>query len=193
MEQPRCCRHQRDEALLKLGHDFFQQPAITLAPALLGTILVRNLGRRQYRVRIVETEAYVGSHDLACHAAKGRTARTETMFGPGGRTYVYLIYGMYHMLNIVCSVPDDPQAVLIRGAVSLDNSTSDLLGPGKLARGLFLTREQNNLDVTSEAIHFLADDAYQPRIRKTKRIGIDYAGVWKNRLLRFIDLRHVKK
>lgn len=177
----------------KLSVDFFQQPAITLAPALVGTILVRQYRQKNYRVRIVETEAYVGAHDLACHAAKGRTARTETMFAAGGRTYVYLIYGMYHMLNIVASVQDDPQAVLLRGAVSLDESGIDLIGPGKLARHLQITRKHNNLDVVGDQLFFEKDDNDQPRIIATKRIGIDYAKEWKDELLRFIDTRHMKR
>lgn len=115
------------------------------------------------------------------------------MFAPGGRTYVYLIYGMYHMLNIVASVKDDPQAVLLRGAIALDDTTADLIGPGKLARYLNITREHNNLEVTNETIYFEADDTYRPDITATKRIGIDYAKEWKDELLRFIDVAHVKR
>lgn len=179
--------------LSKLGLDFFQQSAITLAPALIGTILVRRHGKKVYRARIVETEAYVGPHDLACHAAKGRTHRTETMFGPGGRTYVYLIYGMHHMLNIVASTVDDPQAVLLHGAIPLDDWNVDLTGPGKLARHLRLTRKHNNLDVTQADLYFEADESYVPQLSVTKRIGIDYAKQWKDQLLRFIDTKHVTK
>src|SRR5471030_36613 len=87
----------------KLGQQFFRRPALELAPDLIGKVLVHQVKGRVYRVRIVETEAYVGSHDLACHASKGRTSRTEVMFGPAGHGYVYLIYGMYDMFNIVAS------------------------------------------------------------------------------------------
>lgn len=177
----------------KLDIAFFQQPAITLAPSLIGAIMVRQHRGKVYRVRIVETEAYVGAHDLACHAAKGRTPRTEVMFAAGGRTYVYLIYGMYHMLNIVAGSKDDPQAVLIRGAVPLDKWNIDLLGPGKLAKHLHITRLHNNLDVTQSSLYFESDHNYQPKLKKTKRIGIDYARHWKHKLLRFIDTNHVKK
>jgi len=179
--------------LSKLGIDFFQQPAITLAPALVGTILVRRVGQKVYRARIVETEAYVGSHDLASHAAKGRTPRTETMFAPGGRTYVYLIYGMHHMLNIVAGTQDDPQAVLLRGAIPLNDWDADLSGPGKLAKHLKITRQHNNMKVTQPALYFEDDRSYVPQLVSTKRIGIDYAKEWKDELLRFIDIRHVKK
>lgn len=177
----------------KLDADFFRQPAIELAPALLGTILVRRHRGKSYRARITETEAYVGPHDLACHASKGRTRRTETMFAAGGCAYVYLIYGIHHMLNIVCSVPDDPQAVLIRGALPLDDWTVDLTGPGKLAKHFQLTREHDGLDLTGNDLFLEADPTYQPRTLCTKRIGIDYAREWKDELLRFIDTKYVKK
>src|SRR5688572_1576351 len=104
----------------KLPRSFYQRGAIELAPALLGTTLVRRWEGDELRMRIVETEAYVGPHDLACHAAKGRTKRTEVMFGAPGHAYVYLIYGMYQMLNIVAAGVGDAQAVLIRAGEPLD-------------------------------------------------------------------------
>lgn len=171
----------------KLGHSFFARPALELARDLIGTILVRRFRGRVYRARIVETEAYVGSHDLACHASKGRTRRTEVMFGPAGHAYVYFIYGMYDMFNIVASHVDDPQAVLIRGAVPLDDWKADLSGPGKLTRALRITRAQNGLDLTGDSLFFLGDSMYAPQIITTKRIGIDYAREWKDALLRFVD------
>jgi len=171
----------------KLRHAFFERPAIDLARDLLGTILVRRVRGKEYRARIVETEAYVGAHDLACHASKGRTARTEVMFGPAGRAYVYLIYGMYDMLNIVASHREDPQAVLIRGAEPLDRWQADLTGPGKLTRALRITRAQNGLDLTGDRLFLLADSAYRPQLVETRRIGIDYAKEWKDALLRFVD------
>jgi DNA-3-methyladenine glycosylase len=179
-------------SLKKLDVAFFHRPAIELAPALIGTILVRRIRNHLYRGRIIETEAYVGAHDLACHAAKGRTARTEVMFGPGGRAYVYFIYGMHFMLNIVASVRDDPQAVLIRGAVPLDDWKVDLSGPGKLARHFRITRELNGTKVTGSQL-FVQSDGYEPKIVRTKRIGIDYAKEWKDELLRFVDATYVPK
>src|SRR3954454_6922930 len=100
----------------KLACDFYARPAVDVARDLVGTVLVRRYRGKSYRARIVETEAYIGPHDLASHASKGRTARTDVMFGPPGRAYVYLIYGMHEMLNVVTSVEGDPQAVLIRAA-----------------------------------------------------------------------------
>ena len=195
--------------LKKLGRDFYQRPAIELAPDLLGKILVRavsrvatgdSLGRgtsapgvrgrpgQVYRARIVETEAYVGAHDLACHASKGRTRRTEVMFGPGGYAYVYLIYGMYPMFNMVASVEGDAQAVLIRAGEPLDHWEADLSGPGKLTRAMRITCTDNGIDLTGEQIFLLDDPTSRPVIAKTKRIGVDYAKEWRDELLRFVDL-----
>jgi len=171
----------------KLPHSFFNRPAIELARDLIGTILVRRVRGREFRARIVETEAYVGAHDLACHASKGRTKRTEIMFGPAGHAYVYLIYGMYDMFNIVAAGVDDPQAVLIRGAVALDGWQADLSGPGKLARALRITRAHNGLDLTGKILFLRKDRTTRVEIVTTKRIGIDYAGEWKHALLRFVE------
>ena len=171
----------------KLDHAFFQRPAIELAPDLLGKILVHRVRGREYRARIVETEAYVGEHDLACHASKGRTQRTEVMFGPGGHAYVYFIYGMYEMLNIVASAAGDAQAVLIRAAEPLDNWQADLSGPGKLTRAFRIKRSDNGLDLTGNKLFLLDDPTYHPRMVSSKRVGVDYAGEWKDAPLRFFD------
>lgn len=167
---------------------FFEKPAEVLARDLIGTTLVRRYRGREFRARISETEAYVGPHDLACHASKGRTRRTEVMFGPAGIAYVYLIYGMYDMFNIVASRVDDPQAVLIRGAIPRDGWQADLSGPGKLARALRITRAQNGLDLTGEKLFLINDAKHTPQITTTPRIGIDYAREWKDALLRFVDM-----
>ena len=162
-------------------------PAEALAPALLGKILVHRVGGRELRARVVETEAYVGEHDLACHASKGRTARTEVMFGPPGHAYVYFIYGMYDMLNVVCGGVGDAQAVLVRAAEPLGGWEADLSGPGKLTRAMRITRADNGVDLTGEKLFFLDVGADRPRIVRTKRIGVDYAERWKDEPLRFID------
>jgi DNA-3-methyladenine glycosylase len=175
--------------MTKLGRQFYARPAIEVARDLLGKVLVRRIGRKQLRARIVETEAYVGEHDLACHASKGRTKRTEVMFGPGGYAYVYLIYGMYDMFNIVASIPADAQAVLIRAAEPLDAWAADLSGPGKLAREMKITRALNGTDLTGDGLFLLDDVSYRARVKRSKRIGVEYAGGWKNALLRFVDIR----
>ena len=171
----------------KLGHAFFRQDAIRLARGLIGTVLVRRVGGKEYRARIVETEAYVGTHDLASHSSKGRTKRTEVMFGPAGRAYVYLIYGMYEMFNIVAGRKGTGQAVLIRAAEPLGDWKANLSGPGKLTRALGITSSANGLDLSGSSIFLLHDPGYRPRIRRTRRVGVDYAKEWKDALLRFFD------
>jgi DNA-3-methyladenine glycosylase len=171
-----------------LDRSFFARDAIHLAPALIGKILVRRFRGRFYRARIVETEAYIGEHDLACHASRGRTNRTAVMFGPPGHAYVYLIYGIHQMLNIVAAGEGDAQAVLVRAAEPLDGWTANLSGPGLLARGFRITSRDNGLDLTCGSLFLTADEkSSPPRIVRSKRVGVDYAGHWKHRLLRFFD------
>lgn len=173
--------------LKKLGQTFYERPAIELAPDLIGKVMVRQVGRTERRARIVETEAYIGTHDLASHASKGRTLRTEVMFGPAGHAYVYLIYGVHEMFNIVAGKIGDPQAVLIRAAEPLDGWSIDLSGPGKLARGMQITRAENSLDLTGQQLYLRDDFSEKPRVIATPRIGVDYAQEWKHELLRFLD------
>ena len=159
----------------------------------MGTVLECETGDGTASGIIVETEAYLGEHDLACHAAKGRTGRTEVMYMPGGHAYVYFIYGMYDMLNVVTGEKDDPQAVLIRAAEPLGEwgekvGKRFLAGPGKLCRGMKITRALNGVDLTGDALHFLPRAiGDELRILETVRIGVDYAGAWKDEKLRFID------
>ncbi len=174
---------------IKLKISFFQRPALELAPDLIGKILVHRVRGKEYRARIVETEAYVGPHDLACHASKGRTKRTEVMFGPGGRAYIYFIYGMYEMLNIVASTEGDAQAVLIRAAEPLDEWDADLSGPGKLTRSLKITRSLNGASLTGDVLFLLDSPQDHPRIMATRRIGVEYAKEWKDKPFRFYDAK----
>lgn len=170
----------------KITRKFFERNAETVARELLGKILVHKAKNKTYRCRIVETEAYVGTHDLACHASRGRTSRTEIMFGEAGFAYVYLIYGVYDMLNIVVSQKDDAQAVLIRAAEDLSNENLDLSGPGKLTKNLKITRKNCGEDFCGSKLFFY--DASAPRsIKKSPRIGVDYAKEWKDKHLRFFD------
>jgi DNA-3-methyladenine glycosylase len=173
--------------LKKLGRSFFRRDAEKLARELIGTILVHRVRNREYRARIVETEAYVGTRDLASHSSKGRTKRTEIMFGAAGHAYVYLIYGMYEMFNIVAGETGNGQAVLVRAAEPLDDWNADLSGPGKLTRSLGITRSLNGLDLTGERLFLLHDPGRRPRIRRSKRIGVEYAKEWKDALLRYFD------
>jgi DNA-3-methyladenine glycosylase len=171
----------------KLGRRFYQRPAIELAPALIGTILVHRVGSLQFRARIVEAEAYIGPHDLASHSSKGRTKRTEVMFGPAGHAYVYFIYGMHEMFNIVAARQGEAQAVLVRAAEPLDGWVADLSGPGKFARRLQIKRSDNGLDLTGDRLFLLSNPADKPRIVRAPRVGVDYSGEWKHALLRFYD------
>ena len=171
----------------KLGRSFFHQDAIKLARALVGTILVHRFRGKDYRARIVETEAYLGPNDLASHSSKGRTKRTEVMFGPAGHAYVYLIYGMYNMFNIVVGKTGKAQAVLIRAAEPLDEWQADLSGPGKLTRALKITRSYHSMDLCGDRLYLLSGARIRLRIKRSKRIGVEYAKKWKDKLLRFYD------
>src|SRR5262249_30065992 len=113
---------------------FFDRPADKVARELLGKALIRRICGRDHTLIVTETEAYLGPHDLACHSARGCTARTETMFGPPGTLYIYLVYGLHCMLNIVTGPEGYAAAVLVRGA-------GRLTGPGRLARTLAISRE----------------------------------------------------
>src|SRR4051812_32540482 len=171
-----------------LALSFFDRPADELARALVGTIMTRRFANgRVCRARLAETEAYLGPRDLAAHASKGRTKRTDVMFGPPGRAYVYFIYGMHQMFNIVVGEEGRAEAVLLRAAQPLDGWDANLLGPGRLARAFAITAADNRTDLGAGDITFLADPEYRARVVKAKRVGVDYAGRWKHRLLRFID------
>jgi DNA-3-methyladenine glycosylase len=174
----------------RLDQSFFEQSAIRLSHQLPGTLLVKRVGARLRRARLVEVEAYCGPNDLASHSSKGRTARTEVMFGPAGRAYVYFIYGMYWMFNVVAGRIGHAHAVLVRAAEPLDGWDADLTGPGKLARAFRITRKHNGLELTGDDFHFEADLGYRPRVVRSRRIGVDYAGAWKEKLYRFVDIRN---
>lgn len=172
----------------KLPRKFYRRPADVVAAELVGKILVRRVRGQKYRARIVETEAYVGTHDLAAHSSKGRTARTEIMFGDAGYAYVYFIYGMYDMLNVVTGTKGDAQAVLIRAAEALDDWDADLSGPGKLCRAMKITRaEDNGRDLLDDELYLLDNANESPKIARSRRINVDYAKHWLHAELRFYD------
>lgn len=191
----------KSQAPCPLPRAFFAQSGADLAAALPGVIMTRRIDGAVRRARIVEVEAYLGPRDLASHSSKGRTKRTEVMFGPAGRAYVYFIYGVHWMFNIVAGVTGEAHAVLLRGAQPIDGWNANLSGPGLLARAFGITAADNGMDLFGKAastdhevvdtgrILFFADPQYRPRIVRTKRIGVDYAKHWKNRLLRFVDAR----
>jgi DNA-3-methyladenine glycosylase len=171
---------------LKLPPDFYQRKADVVAKALLGQhLLVKRDGLLQ-RSKIVETEAYMGVKDLASHASKGRTKRTEVMFGPAGIIYIYLIYGMYDMFNIVVSKENNPQAVLIRAVEPLEHIQGSTNGPGKLCKTLGITGKHNSMSLQGDEI-WLEKGSRPRNIVTTIRIGVDYAGEWAKKPLRFYD------
>ncbi len=149
----------------KLPRSFFNRPTLTVAQKLLGKNLVFN-GQSGI---ITETEAYIGENDPACHAARGLTPRTKVMFGPAGHAYVYLIYGMYFCLNFVTERKGFPAAVLIRGVRTNDKY---LDGPGKLCKGLGITKTHNGIDICGSEDFFVRDSNYRPRFEVAPRIGI---------------------
>jgi len=170
----------------KLPQSFYRRPAAELAPALLGKILVHRIEGKELRGRIVETEAYCGVEDLAAHSSKGRTKRTEVMFGPAGRAYVYFIYGMYEMFNIVAGKTGEAHAILIRAAEALDGWGANLSGPGRLAREFRITRMHNGIDLTGDELFLLDSPVDKPRVLTTPRVGVDYAKHWKDEPLRYL-------
>lgn len=179
-----------------LPRAFYARDAETVARELVGKVLVRRVDedawdeeRTVRRARITETEAYVGEHDLASHSSKGRTARNEAMFGPPGRAYVYLIYGMHHCLNVVTGKADEGQAVLLRAAEPLDGWDADLRGPGRLARAFGLTRAHDKADLVRGpgGLRVHGGEGAPPRIEASARIGVDYAKDWTHAPLRFHD------
>ena len=181
----------------RLDRSFFNRDTVEVARDLLGKRLVRVTGGHTLVCRVTETEAYVGRCDKACHAyGYRRTARTETLFAPPGTAYIYLIYGMYHCLNFVTEPEGEPCAVLLRGLEALEGGDIISLnrfgvplaeltparrrqllnGPGKVCRGLALTRAQNGLDLVTSGELWLADDGERPGpIHAGPRVGIDYA------------------
>jgi DNA-3-methyladenine glycosylase len=164
----------------RLSRDFYVRDVLKVAPELPGKNMVVRMGDGSFgRFRVTEVEAYRGTDDKACHAFKGRTDRTEIMFHEGGRLYIYLIYGMYWMLNIVTGEKDFPQAVLIRGVENYS-------GPGKLTKSLGIDKSFYGEDLVSSARIWLEDPELIYKVKSGPRIGIDYAGeYWKARPWRY--------
>ncbi len=165
----------------KLEKSFFFRDVLEVAPELVGKIIRIQTSRGIENYRITETEAYRGEEDLACHASKGKTQRTAPMYEEAGILYIYLVYGMHWMLNVVVGEKENPQAVLIRGVEEYN-------GPGKLTKQMGINKSFNYLDITtSEKFQFI-DDGYVCKLQTGKRIGIDYAGeIYKNKEWRFFD------
>lgn len=201
----KACRHSDQQAditvispTMKLPRSFYEQQTVDVAKQLLGKYLVRKHPQGSTVGRIVETEAYIGPHDLACHAAKGRTARTEVMFGPAGHAYVYFVYGVHYMLNLVTEAADHPAAVLIRALEPIDgielmearratgNRRNLCSGPGKLCQAFAIDRSLNAAELCGDIIHIEDRGEPIPKFLARPRVGVDYAGKWKDKPFRFL-------
>ncbi|HBC76456.1 MAG TPA: 3-methyladenine DNA glycosylase [Candidatus Wallbacteria bacterium] len=178
-----------------LGRKFYEKDTLTAARELLGCVICVRHGGTVRRAEIIETEAYCGVADLACHASKGRTKRTEIMFGPAGFAYVYMIYGMYFCLNFVTEKEGSACAVLIRGVRSERSGETggiELKGPGKTCRFLNIDKSYNGLDLTTGDMIWTEKRTFKKVNYITdKRIGIDYAGEYKDKPWRFILVNSV--
>ena len=159
---------------MKLGYDFYHRPCLNVARDLVGKVLVCG----DKKLRISETEAYIGESDTACHAHKGKTKRTEVMYMQASTIYIYLCYGVHWLLNIVTGEENEPEAVLIRACVNAN-------GPGKLTKKLGITGELNRKHICREDLYII-DDGFICEVTTDKRVGIGYASQEdQNRLWRF--------
>ncbi len=196
-----------------LEPDWFTRPTCVVAADLIGKVLCRRLTesdgqQKTLRMRISETEAYIGQDDPACHSHAGtRTARTEIMYEQGGVFYVYLTYGVHHMLNLVSGAAESPESVLIRAGFLTEDSDrlineqqlspdkqlthpKQFAGPGKLTKRLQIDRDLYGKPITPDSSVWVEDDSCQPPVSVRPRIGIDYAGDAKDWLLRYIWTDH---
>ncbi len=164
----------------RLSADFYTRDVLVVAPEMLGKTLVTRFKNGAYgRFIVTDVEAYRGTEDKACHASKGKTARTEVMFSKGGYLYLYLVYGIYWMLNIVTGMENDPQAVLIRGV-------RDCNGPGRVTRLLGIDGSYYGEDLSISERLWFEDGIIVPDFKTSCRIGIDYAGdYWRTRPWRY--------
>lgn len=169
-----------------LPRAFYDRDTAQVAQELLGKWLVCNRNGIPRIGRIVETEAYLGPHDLAAHSARGLTRRTRVMFGPPGHAYVYMIYGMYFCTNVVTEAEGHASAVLLRALEPVHGLQERTQGPGLLSRAMGIDKSLDGHDLLSDDFHILQPEVEPPhKITKRPRIGVDYAGHWARRLLRF--------
>jgi DNA-3-methyladenine glycosylase len=170
----------------KLPRSFYDRDTTLVARELLGKLLVHVSGGVERVGRIVEVEAYLGPHDLAAHSSRGLTERTKVMFGPPGHAYVYLIYGMYYCMNVVTERAGHAAAALLRAIEPVKNVEGRTQGPGLLCRAMQIDKRLNGHDLLSDDFHVAAPVGREPFVMiKRPRIGVDYAGHWAKRHLRF--------
>lgn len=178
------CREIDEGARLPRG--FYNRDTVTVARELLGKWLVHRADGRCRTGRIVEVEAYLGPGDLAAHTSRGRTKRTEAMFGPPGHAYVYLIYGIHHCMNVVAGPEDSGTAVLLRALEPVCNLGDNTHGPGRLCKAMGIDLRHYGADLCGDEL-FLMRPPNEPAIEivSRPRIGVDYAGEWAKKPLRF--------
>jgi len=170
----------------KLPRSFYDRDTVLVARELLGKLLVRVSDGVERIGRIVETEAYLGPHDLAAHSARGLTRRNQVMFGPPGHAYVYFIYGMYYCMNVVTEREGHASAVLLRAVEPVKNIEGRTQGPGLLCRAMDIDKRLNGHDLLSADFYIAAPESAEPlAIVKRPRVGVDYARHWAKRHLRF--------
>lgn len=164
-----------------LNEDFFHRDALEVAPELVGKIIARKLDDGTIlRERIAETEVYRGEEDKGCHASRGRTKRTELLYGESGVIYVYLCYGMHWLMNVITGEKDQPQGVLFRCGEVRN-------GPAKLTKYLQIDGSFNGEKICGNDKVWIEDDGCRPKIKTAPRVGIDYAGeYWKDIKWRYI-------
>ena len=173
---------------MRIDNAFYSLDAKEAAQRLVGKIIcLKRLGGETLRMRITETEAYLGEDDTACHASKGKTERNSPLWLAGGHSYVYLCYGMYYMFNVITGAEGDPQGVLIRGV-------ERYMGPGRFTKYCGIDKSFNCIDMRVSDILWIEDDGMTPELVASARVGIDYAEQ-KDReaLYRFTDKRFVKE
>ena len=152
----------------KLKRADYKRSAEELAPYLLGKFLCRRTESGIIRAMITETECYLGEEDTACHASKGKTKRNAPMYLEGGHLYVYLCYGIHHLINIVSGNAEEPEAVLIRGVKGAE-------GPGRASKHLSITTALSGTDICDEGEVWIEDEGIEVEYTLSKRVGIDYA------------------
>jgi DNA-3-methyladenine glycosylase len=172
-----------------LKREFFCKSAQKVARNLLGKVLVRKVKKQEIYLVIIETEAYLGKNDLASHARFGKTKRNQAMFEKGGLWYVYFIYGMHWLLNVVTGKKNEPSAVLIRKGIILKKGKQEILGPAKITKLLKINGHFTGKPVSKKSNLWIEDWSIKfKKIKKLPRVGVDYAGSWAKKPLRFVSL-----
>jgi DNA-3-methyladenine glycosylase len=192
----------------RLDRAFYARDALVVARALVGCHVVHASPQREHLriARIVETEAYRGPKDLACHARAGLTKRTRALLGEAGHAYVFFIYGMHDCFNVVCGGVGRGHAVLVRAGEPVSGFTpvspatgfasgARLSGPGLFARAMGITRALDGHDLTREPLYLVPRSGRRPSLVVTPRVGVAYSGEWADKPYRFYDAKstHVSK